>query len=120
MLSGHIFGDIIHHGASIQKGACAPAAYVNACAMDKLKMKTIQAAIAEHIASEILPGSASGDVLQSSSLFEDGFVDSLGLQQILVHIEDEYSVEVEEDDLIPENFETVEGIAALVDRLLAA
>jgi acyl carrier protein len=83
-------------------------------------MEGVPNAVAEYIATHILPGSIAAQILQSTSLFEDGFVDSLGLQQILTHIEDQYSIEVDDDDLVPENFETVAGIAALVDRLRAA
>ena len=79
----------------------------------------LENSIAQHIAMTILPGSDIDVVLKSASLFDDGFVDSLGLQQMLEFVEIEYSISVDEDDLIPENFETVSGIATLVRRLQA-
>ena len=83
-------------------------------------MKGLENEIAGFIATHILPGSSTDHILASTSLFEDGFVDSLGLQQILIHVEDEYDIEVDEDDLIPENFATVGGIAGLVMKRKAA
>ena len=66
-----------------------------------------------------MPGVHVDDILRSPSLFDDGVVDSLGLQQLLVHIETAYSIEVGEEELVPDNFETIRGVAMLVDKLLA-
>lgn len=82
-------------------------------------MNGLESAIVKHITTHILPGTAEDKVLESASLFDDGIVDSLGLQQMLVHLETEYAIEVDEDDLIPENFETVAGIVSLVEKLQA-
>ena len=83
-------------------------------------MSELKDSIAQYIGDNIMPGTPTQAILDSSSLFEDGLVDSLGLQQILVFIESEYDVEVDEDDLVPENFENVEGIVRLVSKLQAA
>ena len=83
-------------------------------------MSEVKDSIAQYIAESVMPGTPVDKILNSQSLFEDGVVDSLGLQQILVFIEDEYDIEVDEDDLVPENFENLEGMARLVSRLQAA
>lgn len=75
--------------------------------------------IATHIGTEVLPGTPTDKILGSSSLFDDGIVDSLGLQQLIIYLENEHDVMVEEEHLVPENFETVSGIAALVQQLSA-
>ena len=82
-------------------------------------MKELELAIAQHITTHVVPGAVEDNVLRSSSLFDDGIVDSLGLQQMLLHLETEYAIEVDEDDLVPENFETVSGMALLVKKLQA-
>ncbi len=73
--------------------------------------------IASHIGTEVLPGTPVDKIMSSSSLFDDGIVDSLGLQQLIVYLENEHDVFVEEEHLVPENFETVSGIARLVSQL---
>lgn len=80
-------------------------------------MSDLEQAVAEFIGSEVLPGTPADKILSSSSLFDDGIVDSLGLQQLIAHIEDSHAVIVEEDNLVPENFETVAGIAQLITQL---
>ena len=73
--------------------------------------------ISDFIGSEILPGTPVDKILDSKSLFDDGIVDSLGLQQLVIHLEAEYDVFIEEEHLVPENFETVAGISSLVGSL---
>ena len=97
---------------------CQQAPYVWAI-QGVISVNGLESAIVKHITTHILPGTAEDKVLESASLFDDGIVDSLGLQQMLVHLETEYAIEVDEDDLIPENFETVAGIVSLVEKLQA-
>ncbi len=80
-------------------------------------MSELENNIAAHIGNEVLPGTAVDKILGSSSLFDDGIVDSLGLQQLIIYLEGEHDVIVEEEHLLPENFETVAGIAQLVTKL---
>lgn len=45
----------------------------------------------------------------------EGRLDSLGLEQLLVFIEDELGVLIEDDEITPEAFSSLESVAALVD-----
>ncbi len=53
-------------------------------------------------------------------LLQSGLIDSLGMEELVTFLEDTFSVEVEDEDLLPDNFETVEAIAALIERKLAS
>lgn len=44
------------------------------------------------------------------SLLETGIVDSVGMLELVSFIEEEYSIKVEEDDLMPENFESLTAV----------
>jgi acyl carrier protein len=48
------------------------------------------------------------------SLLEAGVIDSLAVLEIVEHIEQQYGVTVSDDDLMPENFDTIEAIAAFI------
>jgi acyl carrier protein len=50
-------------------------------------------------------------------LFEGGYVDSVGLAELLAYIEEEFGVSVPDDDLLAEEFGTIEGMAETVCRL---
>lgn len=52
-----------------------------------------------------------------ADLFEGGYVDSVGLAELLAHIEQEFGVSVPDDDLLADEFATIEGMAHTVCRL---
>ncbi len=58
-------------------------------------------------------GSAS-ELTSSYPLLDNGAIDSQGIYQLVVLLEERYDVEIDDDDLVPENFETIADIAALV------
>ena len=50
------------------------------------------------------------------SLLDRGIVDSTGMLEIIMFIEDELGVKVEDEEMIPENLDSVNRIAAFVTR----
>jgi acyl carrier protein len=48
------------------------------------------------------------------SLLDRGIVDSTGMLEIIMFIEDELGVSVEDEEMIPENLDSVNRIAAFV------
>lgn len=77
----------------------------------------LERSIVDFIGNELLPGTPADKIQTSGSLFDDGIIDSLGLQQLIVYLETEFDIIVEEDHLVPENFETVSGMSSLVQTL---
>lgn len=49
-------------------------------------------------------------------LMEREAIDSMGIFQLVGFIEDEYGIEIVDEDLTPENFASIEAIASLVQR----
>ncbi len=64
-----------------------------------------------------LIGDGRTKVGDGTQLIEDGIVDSMGLMQIVAFIEERTGLRVSDDDVTPDNFETVAAIGGLVDRL---
>ena len=54
-------------------------------------------------------GASDGD---EQSLFDSGVLDSLRLMELVARLEARYGIKVEADDLIPDNFETILGMAS--------
>jgi acyl carrier protein len=50
-------------------------------------------------------------------LFERGYVDSVGLAELLGFLQEEFSVDVPDEVLVSDEFATIEGIARVVCRL---
>jgi acyl carrier protein len=53
------------------------------------------------------------------SFLGSGIIDSLGVMQLVSFIETEFSVKVQDADLVPEHFDSVERVAAFIERKLA-
>jgi acyl carrier protein len=53
----------------------------------------------------------------SDSLTQNGIIDSIGLLELIDHICETYSIEIPEDMLTPENFDSLQGITNLITRL---
>ena len=50
------------------------------------------------------------------SLIEAGVIDSLGIMKMLAFLNERFSVSIEDQEVIPENFETIKAISTLVER----
>jgi acyl carrier protein len=48
------------------------------------------------------------------ALLENGVVDSLGVLDLVAFIEEEFHLTVADDDLVPDNFQSIERIASFV------
>ena len=54
----------------------------------------------------------------NDSLLENGIIDSLTMIELLTFIERRFGVTVKDDELIPENFETIDAISCFLKQKL--
>jgi acyl carrier protein len=66
------------------------------------------------INTEILPGRGIDAVAHDDDLLE--VVDSLAIVELIAFLEGKYRIKVDDDDLDPENFGSVESIVAFVEK----
>ena len=71
----------------------------------------LSAVILERFAPRGTPG-----VDDSTSLVESGWLDSFGIVELVALLERELSVVLRDEDVVPENFETLGRIRGLLDR----
>ena len=55
------------------------------------------------------------DFRNINTLVTDGYIDSFDIVTIMASIEDEFSVEIPVDSMLPENFDSVEDIMNLIN-----
>lgn len=56
----------------------------------------------------------------TESLIDAGLIDSTGILELVAFLEERFKIEVSDSDLVPANFDSIDRIAAYVDRALAA
>ena len=53
------------------------------------------------------------------SLLQKGIVDSTGMLELIMHLEEKYGIKVAEDEMVPANLDSVVKITAFLERKLA-
>jgi acyl carrier protein len=76
---------------------------------DTTKIKTF-------IVEEFMPDVTVDDLESDYDLLEGGVVDSLGLLKVVAWLETEFDIGVDDAELGPESFRTVDAIKAFVDQ----
>lgn len=57
---------------------------------------------------------------ENDSLLEKGIIDSTGVLELVSFIEEKYKITVEDDELVPENLDSINRIATFVSKKLKA
>jgi acyl carrier protein len=55
-------------------------------------------------------------VSDQDSLIELGIIDSMGIVQLLGHLESSLKIKIPDEDIVPDNFDSIESLAAYLDR----
>ena len=74
--------------------------------------------IRNFITGDILHGTLKNPLNDHDPLIESGIIDSMGVMTLLAFLEEKFSIQIPGDELLPENFESISTITALVDRHL--
>ena len=53
---------------------------------------------------------------EDTSFLESGIIDSTGILELVMFIEETYGITVEDDEIIPENLDSISNVAAYVNR----
>lgn len=72
--------------------------------------------VEQFILQELMTGSTVDAIPADEDLLATGIVDSHGVMQLVAFLRDRYGVTVREDELTPENFQTIAAIDAFVRR----
>ncbi len=75
---------------------------------------TIEQQIKDYIAMNFLFSDNGYDYPDDASFLEEGIVDSTGVLELVLFIEESYGLSVADADLTPENFDSVANLAAYV------
>lgn len=85
-----------------------------------LNERFIKEQIVEFLGTNFLYDGDLLDLGENDSLLENGIVDTTGVLELVLFVEDTYGFEVPENDLAPENFDTINNIASYVSQRLRA
>ena len=78
--------------------------------------QTIQSSVRSFIVDTYLFGEGGDTFTDDDSLLDKGLLDSTGVLELVTFLEEQFSVRAADADLMPENFDSINRIAAFVQR----
>ena len=81
-----------------------------------IDLKTIKVDVKKYILETSL--SEANGITVDTLIFENGLLDSMGLLFLIEFLNENYKIEVTEEELNPENFESINSIVALIESKL--
>ncbi len=77
---------------------------------------SVAAEVEQFVLQELMTGSSVETIDHDEDLLGTGVIDSHGLLQLVTFLRERYGIEIAEDALTPENFQTIAAIDAFVQR----
>lgn len=72
--------------------------------------------VREYIVDNFLFGDAEPLTSDAMSLLDGGIIDSVGVMELVAFLEQDFEISVDDNDLIPENLDSVENLVAYITR----
>ena len=79
-----------------------------------MDVTAIEKQVKEYVIENFLLGEEDEEFSDSQSFLESGLIDSTGILELISFLEEEYEIEIEAEEMIPENLDSVERVAAFV------
>ncbi len=73
-----------------------------------------ESSIRHYILESLLFTNDETRLLDNVSLLEEGIVDSTGVLELVMFVEETFGITVEDEEIVPENFDSVERLAHYV------
>ena len=72
--------------------------------------------VRQYVFENFLFGGKSRNIDSTTSFLESGIIDSTGILEIVHYLEEEFAIKVEDEEIVPENLDSLRNIAAYVQR----
>lgn len=89
---------------------------MNMAGLDATAVKT---SLRDFLTNSVLPLARVDVFRDDESFLEKGILDSTGVLELVGHIEKEYSIRVEADEITPDNLDSLEKLVAFISRKTA-
>lgn len=77
---------------------------------------SIQTQIKDYISKNLLFSSDGFNYPDDASFLEEGIVDSQGVMELVLFVEENFQVQVKDSEIVPDNFDSVSKLAEYIQR----
>lgn len=88
--------------------------------MQTSELQQLQEEIRRFVVSNFLFGREDGTLDGHTSFLENGIIDSTGVLELVAFLEENYQIKVRDNELVPENLDSLEKVTRFVGRKQAA
>jgi acyl carrier protein len=79
-------------------------------------MEQSEQKLRQFIINDFLYGQESQNLLGDDSLIEKGIIDSTGVLHLVAFLQEEFNIEVLDEDVVPENLDTLNRLVSFIKR----
>ena len=83
-------------------------------------MALIETEVRQYILDNFLFGRTEVEVSSDASFLDLGIIDSTGVLELVTFLEDKYQIKIEDEELVPANLDSLNGITRFVEAKRAA
>lgn len=77
---------------------------------------SVERAVRDYILENYLFTDDQNALHNDDSFLEKGIIDSTGIMEVIFFLESDFGIQVDDEDMVPENLDTVSSIVAFVHR----
>jgi len=77
-------------------------------------MQNVEEMIRKYIADNILFSKDGYPYADDASFLENGIIDSMNVLELVVFVEDHFNISVNDEDVVPENFDSLQSMSTYV------
>lgn len=81
---------------------------------EKISKKDIIKTVRDFIIENFLFGDLTNMIMEDDSFMDNGIIDSTGILELIVFIEETFKIEIPENELNPENLDSLNNISAYI------
>ena len=81
-------------------------------------MSELKTQIRDFIIENFLFGNANG-LKDDTSFLEEGIIDSTGVLELVTFLEENFEIQVDDEELIPENLDSIDNVTGYLERKMA-
>jgi acyl carrier protein len=74
--------------------------------------------VRQFIVNNFLFGDGS-TLTETTSFLQSGIIDSTGILELVNHLEETHSIKIQDDELVPENLDSISNIRRFLEKKLA-
>lgn len=78
--------------------------------METVSASAVSDVIMNFIKDNFIRGRSQSDISPDESLIDSRIIDSTGILELVMFLEEKYSIKIEDEELIPENLDTVNNL----------